>query len=62
MEFNFSEMEGLLHGYLSGDLSDKDRAIFDEWRKESVENEVLYHESLKAWEINKENSIKQVGL
>jgi len=50
MKVTFSEVEKLLPGYLSGDLSDKDRSIVDEWRKESPENEALYHESLKAWE------------
>ena len=50
MKFIFSEIEELLPGYLSGDLSDKDRSIVDEWRKESSENEALYQETLKAWE------------
>jgi transmembrane sensor len=50
MKFSFSEIEELLPGYLSGDLSDKDRLIVDEWRKESSGNEALYQENLKAWE------------
>jgi transmembrane sensor len=50
MRFSFSEIEALLPGYLSGDVSDKDRAIIDEWRSESPENETIYLESLKAWE------------
>ena len=50
MKITFSEIEELLPGYLSDDLSDKDRSMVDEWRKESPENEALYHESLKAWE------------
>jgi transmembrane sensor len=50
MHFKFSEIEKLLPGYLSGDLSDKDRAMMDEWRNHSPENELFYQESLKAWE------------
>jgi transmembrane sensor len=50
MKVTFSEVEKLFPGYLSGDLSDKDRSIVDEWRKESCENEALYRDSLKAWE------------
>lgn len=50
MKIGFSKIEALLPGYLSGDLSDKDRAMIDYWRKESPENELLYHENLKAWE------------
>ena len=46
----FSEIEALLPGYLSGDVSDKDRAVIDDWRNESIENEAIYLESLKAWE------------
>ena len=47
---SFSEIEALLPGYLSGDVSDKDRAVIDDWRNESHENEAIYLESLKAWE------------
>jgi transmembrane sensor len=50
MKFSLSEIEALLPGYLSGDVPDKDRAIIDEWRNDSPENEALYLESLKAWE------------
>jgi transmembrane sensor len=50
MKFSSVEIEELLPGYLSGELSDKDRLIVDEWKKESPENEALYRESLKAWE------------
>ena len=45
-----SKVEELLPGYLSGELSDNDRAIIDIWRTELPENEALYLESLKAWE------------
>jgi len=50
MKLNFSELEKLLPGDLSGDLTDKDRAKIDEWRKASPENEALYCENLKVWE------------
>ena len=50
MKISFSEIEALLPGYLSGDVSDKDRAMIDNWRNESPENEAIYLESLKAWE------------
>jgi ferric-dicitrate binding protein FerR (iron transport regulator) len=50
MEHGFSEIEELLPGYLSNDLQEKDRAMIDEWRSESPENEIIFQESLKAWE------------
>ena len=50
MKLSFSEIEELLPGYLSGDLSGEDRSIVDEWRKESPENEALYRENQRAWE------------
>lgn len=50
MESGFSEIEELLPGYLSNDLQEKDRAMIDEWRSESPENEIIFQESLKAWE------------
>lgn len=50
MRFSFSEIEALLPGYLSGDLSDENREMVDEWRSESPENETIYLEYLKAWE------------
>lgn len=50
MKRNLTEIEELLPGYLSGELSDNDRAIIDEWRTDSPENEVLFQESMKAWE------------
>ena len=50
MKISFSRIEELLPGYLSGELTDKDRAMIDNWRTELPENEVLYHESLKVWE------------
>lgn len=50
MKISFSEIEALLPGYLSGDVSDKDRVMIDEWRNDSHQNESLYLENVKAWE------------
>ena len=47
---NYSKIEELLPGYLSGELSDTDRTMIDNWRNESLENETICRESLKAWE------------
>ena len=60
MSISFSKVEELLPGYLSGELSDKDRAIVDHWRIELPENESFYCESLKAWEaLSLLNEMKQ---
>lgn len=50
MKIGYSEIEDLLPGYFSGDLPDKERATIDEWRMESSENEILFQESMNAWE------------
>jgi transmembrane sensor len=50
MKDGYREIGELLPGYLSGDLSDKDRAIIDKWRLDVPENETLFQENLKAWE------------
>ncbi len=50
MNSDYSEIEELLPGYLSGGLSDKDRVMIDEWRTESPENEILFQQSSNAWE------------
>ncbi|HEY3371157.1 MAG TPA: FecR domain-containing protein [Prolixibacteraceae bacterium] len=50
MERSYNEIEELLPGYLSGELSDANREMIDAWRKESSENEILFQDSLKAWE------------
>ena len=47
---NVSLIQEMLPGYLSGDLSDKARAVIDGWRAESPENESIFIESLKAWD------------
>lgn len=49
MKNGYSQIDEILPGYLSGDLSDEDRAFFEEWRIESPENEALFQQSLKAW-------------
>jgi len=51
MKFSLSEVEELLPLYLSGDLSDKECTMIDEWRRESPENESVYQESCRAWEV-----------
>lgn len=50
MNIENQKIEELLPGYFSGDLPENSRAMIDEWRNESPENELLYHESQKAWE------------
>ncbi|MCK9414400.1 MAG: DUF4974 domain-containing protein [Prolixibacteraceae bacterium] len=50
MNSGYREIEELLPGYFSGDLSDRERAIVDEWRIELPGNELFYQESKKAWE------------
>ena len=46
----FSDVEDLLPGYLSDDITDKDRAVVVEWLMESAENEILFNEIKTAWE------------
>ena len=46
----FSDVEDLLPGYLSEDITDKDRAVVVEWLMESAENEILFNEIKTAWE------------
>jgi transmembrane sensor len=50
MKLSFNEIDKLLPGYLSGDISDKDLCLVEEWILDSQENEKVYFESLKAWE------------
>lgn len=50
MKLSFGNLEELLPGYLSGELSDEDRASMDQWRAASPENEAHFQNSLKAWE------------
>ncbi len=50
MKISLSEIENLLPGYFTGDLSVEDRAIVDDWRRATAENEKFFCESLEAWE------------
>lgn len=50
MNFSVTDFEALLPAYLSGDLSDSDKASIDLWRAGSPENEQHFQNSLKAWE------------
>lgn len=50
MSLNINEIEALLPGYLSGELSDQEKVIIDSWRAASHENEMHFQNSLKAWE------------
>lgn len=50
MKTEFSEIENMLPGYFSGDISDEDRIVVDNWRNELPENELIFQENLKAWE------------
>ena len=50
MNFSNKEFDELLPGYLSGDMSEEERAAIEQWRAASAENEAHYLNSLKAWE------------
>ncbi len=50
MDIGFRDIEELLPGYLSSDLSEKECAIIDKWRNESFENEEQYLRFLESWE------------
>lgn len=50
MDIGFRDIEALLPGYLTGDLSVEECAIIDKWRNESFENEKRYNEFLGSWE------------
>lgn len=50
MPISFSKIEELLPKYLSGELSDTEREMFDDWKNETPGNEAILHQSLKAWE------------
>ena len=50
MNFTVTDFEELLPAYLSGDLSDSDKASISLWRAGSPENEQHFQNSLKAWE------------
>lgn len=50
MDIENRKIEELLPGYLSGELTDDDRAIVDSWRKESSDNEELFRQYMQSWE------------
>jgi transmembrane sensor len=50
MKLSKNEVEELLPALFSGDLSENEKKLIDEWRKESPDNESVYIESCKAWE------------
>ena len=50
MNISSEEIEALLPGYLTGELSDEKRMFIDDWRRESDENEARFRENLNAWE------------
>ena len=49
MNTGYNEIEEMLIGYLSGDLSEEKKIIVDNWRKESTENEKIFRELQYAW-------------
>lgn len=50
MSISKIEFDELLPGYLSGELSEEERTLMDDWRAHSAENELHYLNSWKAWE------------
>ena len=49
MNTEYNEIEDLLIGYLSGDLSEEKKNIVDKWRLESAENEKIFNEMKYGW-------------
>lgn len=49
MNNSFNDIEELLIGYFSGDLSEEDRLRVEKWRQETPGNEKLYNEMLFGW-------------
>ncbi|NJO87813.1 MAG: FecR/PupR family sigma factor regulator [Chloroflexia bacterium] len=50
MKDNFQEIEKLLAGYFSSDLSDDEKERVDAWRRQSPENEKTFQEILSSWD------------
>jgi len=50
MSLHINDIESLLPGYLSGELSEEESVAIDSWRAASPENEAHFLNSLKAWE------------
>jgi len=49
MNKHFREIEDLFSGYFSGDLSENERVLVDQWRRESSENEKIFKVASAAW-------------
>ena len=49
MTKNFRAIEDLFPGYFSGELSEAERNLVDQWRKESSENEKIFKVASSAW-------------
>jgi ferric-dicitrate binding protein FerR (iron transport regulator) len=49
MTNHFREIEDLFSGYFSGELSEKERKLVDQWRRESSENEKIFKVASTAW-------------
>lgn len=49
MTNHFREIEDLFSGYFSGELSERERELVDQWRKESSENEKIFKVASAAW-------------
>ena len=49
MNKNFREIEDLFSGYFSGELSEDERELVDQWRRESSENEKIFKVASAAW-------------
>lgn len=50
MSSSFEQISMMLPGYFSGDCSEEDRGIIENWRKESPEHEKEFAQFRKAWE------------
>ena len=49
MNKNFREIEDLFSGYFSGELSEDERKLVDQWRNESSENDKIFKVASSAW-------------
>lgn len=50
MNIEKRDIDELLPAYLSGELSDEQQVMINDWRRESAENESFFQETLRAWE------------
>lgn len=50
MNLNLKDIEFWLPQYFPGNLSEEKRAIIDEWRQHSSENEDIFQQNLRAWD------------